>query len=132
MGVGIAVINKSRTAPGERSMSEVIGDIAGKHCILLDDIVDTANTLCLGAELLKRKGAAAITACITHAVLSGDAAARIAAAPIERLYLSNSIPHSHLPPQCLQLPIYGLIANALSVYKGKVKGDATTAAMGVC
>ena len=117
LGVGLAVINKVREQNGVCKMSKVIGSVKGKHCILVDDIVDTAGTLCLAAELLLARGATAVTACVTHGVLSGEAIEKIEKSAINRIYITNSIKHSKLPDKFEILPIASLLAETLSTKK---------------
>ncbi len=88
----IAIIDKRRSQHNVAEVFSVVGDVKGKVAIMVDDLVDTAGTLCKGAELLKREGARAVYACATHAVLSGEANKRLDESPIEKLIVTNSIP----------------------------------------
>jgi ribose-phosphate pyrophosphokinase len=88
----LAIIDKRRPAPGVAQVMNVIGEVKGMDCLLFDDMVDTAGTLCLGAEALRREGARRILACCTHAVLSGQALDKIDKSDIEKLIVSNTIP----------------------------------------
>ena len=92
----IAIIEKRRPRPGEAEVMGVIGDIKGKTAIMVDDIVDTAGSLCKGALALKNLGAARVLAACTHAVLSDPAVERINASVIEKLIITDTIP---LPPE---------------------------------
>ncbi|OIP99036.1 MAG: phosphoribosylpyrophosphate synthetase [Zetaproteobacteria bacterium CG2_30_46_52] len=97
----IAIVDKRRPAPNVAKVMNIIGDVEGKHCILIDDIVDTAGTLCNAAEALMERGAKKVSAYATHGVLSGPAAERIAASQIHELVVTDSI----LQPQViLDLP----------------------------
>jgi ribose-phosphate pyrophosphokinase len=87
----LAIVDKRRERPGESEVMNVIGDVAGRDCILVDDIVDSAGTLCNAAEALLDKGATSVTAYITHGVLSGGAVARVAASRLKELVITNSI-----------------------------------------
>jgi ribose-phosphate pyrophosphokinase len=69
----------------------IIGDVDGRHCILVDDIADSAGTLCNAAEALREAGATGVSAYVTHGVLSGGAVARVAASPLEQLVITDSI-----------------------------------------
>jgi len=89
--VDIAIVDKRRPAPNVAKVMNIIGDIEGKHCILIDDIVDTAGTLCNAVEALLERGATKVTAYATHGVLSGPAAERIAASDIHELVVTDSI-----------------------------------------
>jgi ribose-phosphate pyrophosphokinase len=88
----LAIIDKRRPAPNVAQVMHVIGEVKGMDCLLFDDMVDTAGTLCLGAEALRREGARRILACCTHAVLSGQALDKIDKSDIEQLIVSNTIP----------------------------------------
>ena len=87
----LAIVDKRRERPGESEVMNVIGDVSGKDCLLLDDIVDSGGTLCNAAEALLKKGAKSVTAYITHGVLSGGAIARIAGSKLKELVITNSI-----------------------------------------
>jgi ribose-phosphate pyrophosphokinase len=88
----LAIVDKRRPHPNVANVMNVIGDVKGRTAILLDDIVDTAGTLCEDAEALKEFGAKRVLAACSHGVLSGSALDRIQASPIEELMISNSIP----------------------------------------
>src|SRR5438093_7045888 len=87
----LAIIDKRRERAGVSEVVNIIGDVEGRRCILIDDIVDSAGTLCNAAEALMDKGAEAVYAYVTHGVLSGGAVARAVAAPIKELVLTDSI-----------------------------------------
>lgn len=70
----------------------LVGDVAGRVCILIDDLVDTANTITRAAKLLKREGAERVVALLTHGVLSGDAVARINASALDKVVVTNTVP----------------------------------------
>ncbi|MDQ6988411.1 MAG: ribose-phosphate pyrophosphokinase [Mariprofundaceae bacterium] len=89
--VDIAIVDKRRPAPNVAKVMNIIGDIEGKHCILIDDIVDTAGTLCNAVEALLERGATKVTAYATHGVLSGPAVERIRASGIYELVITDSI-----------------------------------------
>jgi ribose-phosphate pyrophosphokinase len=91
LDVGLAIIDKRRERAGVSEVMNVIGDVRGMRCILVDDIVDSGGTLCNAADALLRAGAVSVQAYVTHGVLSGGAAARIAASSLERLVISDSI-----------------------------------------
>jgi len=88
----LAIVDKRRPRPNEANVMNVIGDVKGKTAILLDDMVDTAGTLCEDAAALKRFGAKRVFAACSHGVLSGPAIKRLQNSPIEELMISNSIP----------------------------------------
>ena len=87
----LAIVDKRRERPGESEVMNVIGDVRGKDCILVDDIVDSGGTLCNAADALLAKGATSVTAYITHGVLSGGAVARIAGSRLKELVITDSI-----------------------------------------
>jgi len=92
LGGELAVIDKRRSDDGTAEVMNVVGDVAGRTCIIQDDIIDTAGTIVKAANALKDNGAGRIFACAVHGVLSGPAFERIEKAPIERLIVTNTIP----------------------------------------
>lgn len=97
----IAIVDKRRPAPNVAKVMNIIGEVEGKHCILIDDIVDTAGTLCNAAEALMERGAKKVSAYATHGVLSGPAADRISASQIHELVVTDSIAQ---PEAIIKLP----------------------------
>lgn len=91
IGVGLAIVDKRRGAPGEVESMTIIGDISGKRCIIVDDICDTAGTLCKATELLKTEGATEVHAYISHGVLSAPAVERITNSVMSSLVITDSI-----------------------------------------
>jgi len=91
IGCGLAVVDKRRTRPGEVAEMTVIGEIAGQTCIIVDDICDTAGTLCKAAQVLVEAGATEVHSYITHGVLSGPAVERVAASVMKSLVITDSI-----------------------------------------
>ncbi|NTJ23566.1 ribose-phosphate pyrophosphokinase [Rhizobium rhizogenes] len=87
----LAILDKRRDRPGESEVMNIIGDVTGKDCILIDDIVDSGGTLCNAAEALLKNGATSVTAYITHGVLSGGAVTRIANSKLKELVITDSI-----------------------------------------
>jgi ribose-phosphate pyrophosphokinase len=87
----LAIIDKRRERAGVSEVVNIIGDVSGCRCILIDDIVDTAGTLCNAAAALMDAGASSVSAYVTHGVLSGGAVARVTASPIETLVITDSI-----------------------------------------
>jgi len=87
----LAIVDKRRDKPGESEVMNVIGDVSGKDCILIDDIIDSGGTLCNAAEALLQMGATSVTAYITHGVLSGGAVARITSSKLKELVITDSI-----------------------------------------
>ena len=112
----LAIIDKRRPQANETRVMNVIGDVAGKTCILVDDIVDTAGTLCTGATALKEEGALRVVAYITHAVLSGPAVGRINASAIDEMVVTDTIPLSaeaEASGKIRQLSLDRLLAEAI-------------------
>ncbi|CDF39663.1 probable phosphoribosyl diphosphate synthetase ribose-phosphate pyrophosphokinase [Chondrus crispus] len=91
LDAALAIIYKRRSAPNVAHVLCIIGDVRDAHCLIVDDMVDTAGTLCNAAETLKENGARSVRACCVHAILSGPAVERIAASCIEELVVTNSI-----------------------------------------
>jgi ribose-phosphate pyrophosphokinase len=87
----LAIIDKRRERAGVSEVVNIIGDVEGRRCILIDDIVDTAGTLCNAAAALIESGASGVYAYVTHGVLSGDAVSRVADSPIQSLVITDSI-----------------------------------------
>ncbi|MEE9411987.1 MAG: ribose-phosphate pyrophosphokinase [Methylococcales bacterium] len=92
--VDLAIIDKRRPKPNEARVMNIIGDVGGRSCVLIDDLVDTAGTLCQAAAALKKRGAKSVVACSTHAVLSGPAISNIVASELDELVVTNTIPLS--------------------------------------
>jgi ribose-phosphate pyrophosphokinase len=87
----LAIIDKRRERAGVSEVMNIIGDVKGRRCIIVDDIVDSAGTLCNGAEALVEAGASAVSAYVSHGVLSGGAVARVVSSPLEMLVTTDSI-----------------------------------------
>jgi ribose-phosphate pyrophosphokinase len=92
LGGDLAIIDKRREQAGVSEVMHVIGDVRDRRCILIDDIVDSAGTMCNAARALMEFGASSVSAYATHGVLSGAAVARVSASPIEKLIITDSIP----------------------------------------
>ena len=88
----IAIVDKRRPEPNKSEIMNIIGNIEGKNCILVDDMIDTAGTITNAANALKELGAKSVKACATHGILSGPAKERIEASAIEELVLLNTVP----------------------------------------
>ncbi|MFO7172840.1 MAG: ribose-phosphate pyrophosphokinase [Bacillota bacterium] len=92
LGVGLAIIDKRRPEPNQAEVMNVIGDVAGRSCIMIDDIIDTAGTIVLGAQALLERGAREVYAAATHPVFSGPAYERLANSPFKEVVVTNTIP----------------------------------------
>ena len=113
---GLAIIDKRRPQPNHSEVMNIIGDVAGKSCVIIDDIVDTAGTLCEAAAALKEQGAVKVLAYATHPVLSGDAVGRIAGSALDELVVTDTIPLSPDAAQCSrirQISIASMLAQAI-------------------
>lgn len=112
----LAIIDKRRDKHNEAIASHVIGDVEGKICVMFDDMIDTAGTICEAAKLLKSKGAKEVYVCASHAVFSGPAIERLSNAPIELCIVTNSIPwdENKLPKNVVQLSVAPLLGQAIS------------------
>ncbi len=112
----IAIVDKRRPEPNKSEIMNIIGDIKGKHCILIDDMIDTAGTITNAANALKDLGALSVRAAATHAVLSGPAIERIENSAIEELVLLNTlpIPEEKRIPKMKILSVAPLFAEAMS------------------
>jgi ribose-phosphate pyrophosphokinase len=91
LGVDLAIVDKRREGPNKSEVLNIIGEVEGRDCILFDDIVDTAGTLCNAAEALLKNGAKSVSAYVTHGVLSGPAIERITASSLTSMVITNSI-----------------------------------------
>ncbi len=112
----LAIIDKRRPRPNESKVMNIIGEVAGKTCVLVDDMVDTAGTLCLAAQALKDQGATRVVAYITHAVLSGNAVQKISGSALDELVVTDTIPLTEAAHKCgriRQLSVAGLLAETI-------------------
>jgi len=92
LGTSLAIIDKRRPAPNVSEVVNIIGDVRGRDAIIVDDMVDTAGTLCAAAQAVRAAGAPKVIACVTHAVLSGQAIDRINASQLDELIVTDTIP----------------------------------------
>ncbi len=112
----LAIIDKRRPRPNESSIMHIIGDVQDKTCIIVDDIVDTAGTLCQAATALKERGARKVVAYITHPVLSGSAVEKVSSSGLDELVVSDSIPLGEAAaacPEIRQLSIAEILAETI-------------------
>ncbi len=112
----LAIIDKRRPHANETRVMNVIGDVAGKTCVLVDDIVDTAGTLCTAAKALKDEGAIKVVSYITHAVFSGNAIEKITDSELDEMVVSDTIPLSEAARTCRkieQLSLDRVLAEAI-------------------
>ena len=112
----LSIIDKRRPRPNVATVMNIIGDVKDRSCVLIDDLVDTAGTLCQAAEALKEQGALRVVAYITHPVLSGKAVERIVGSALDELVVTDTIPLSEAAAKCKRirvLSIAGLLAETM-------------------
>jgi ribose-phosphate pyrophosphokinase len=112
----LAIIDKRRPKPNVAKVMNIIGEVEGRSCVMVDDLVDTAGTLCRAAEALKREGAARVVAYCTHPVLSGKAVQNIEASVLDELVVTDTIPLSESAQACRrirQLSIATMLAETM-------------------
>ena len=112
----LAIIDKRRPKAGQSEVMHIIGDVAGRHCILVDDIVDSGGTLINASNALLNQGALTTSVYVTHGVLSGEAATRIQGSSLTAVYITNSIQANEITTTCdkiQQLDVSGLIGDAI-------------------
>jgi ribose-phosphate pyrophosphokinase len=115
-GLDLAIIDKRRPAANVAQVMNIIGDVEGKSCVLVDDLVDTAGTLCKAAKALKERGAVKVNAYSTHAVLSGPAIANICDSELDELVVTDTIPLSEEAAACprvRQISVAELLAETM-------------------
>lgn len=116
LNADLAIIDKRRDRAGVSEVMNIIGEAEGRHCILVDDIVDSAGTLCNAAVALMEQGAASVSAIVTHGVLSGGAVARVTSSPLEKLVITDSIQATEavrVAQNIYQLTVAPLIGEAI-------------------
>lgn len=111
----IAVIQKERLKPNQVSYMEVIGEVTGRNVILIDDMIDTAGTLCKAAGVLLEQGALSVRAYCTHGILSGDAISRIEQSGLTKVYIADTVLEEVVSPKVEVLPSSPLIARAIKI-----------------
>ena len=116
LNVGLAIVDKRRPKPGQSQVMNVIGDVKGQTCILVDDIIDSGGTIVNAAKALKSRGAKDVYVYITHGVLSGDAIKKIKSSAIKNLVITDTIDNVHKTKNVKNievLPISGLMGEAI-------------------
>ncbi|UCH19193.1 MAG: ribose-phosphate pyrophosphokinase [Burkholderiales bacterium] len=103
LGCDLAIIDKRRQAPNVSEVMHVIGEIEGRNCVVMDDMIDTAGTLVKAAEVLKARGAKRVYAYCTHAVFSGPAIERIVASDLDEVVITNTIPMGEAARRCTKI-----------------------------
>jgi ribose-phosphate pyrophosphokinase len=116
LNASLAIVDKRRERANESEVMNLIGDVKGKECIIIDDMIDTAGTLCGAAQALMDHGAKRVVACATHGVFSGPAVARITASPLSEVVVADTIPLSESAKACpkiKQITISRLLGEAI-------------------
>jgi ribose-phosphate pyrophosphokinase len=116
LNADLAIVDKRRSGPGQSEVMNLIGDVSGRNCIMFDDIVDSAGTLCNAAEALVAHGAAGVSAYITHGVLSGAASERVSKSVLKELVVTDTIESSDVVRGCTkirQVTVAPLIGEAI-------------------
>ncbi len=108
LGATLAIIDKRRDRPNESEVMHLIGDVKGRDCIIIDDMIDTAGTLCNAARAAMDYGARRVVACATHGVLSGPAVQRIEESPLEEVVVTNSFPLSEEARACKKIRVLSI------------------------
>ncbi len=108
LDAGLAIIDKRRSGPNVSEVMHIIGDVEGKNCVIVDDMIDTAGTLCTAASALSKAGAVSVSACATHGVLSGPALERIADSRLQEVVVTNTIPAQQKVEDCDRLRVLSI------------------------
>lgn len=128
LGIDLAIIDKRRPQANVAEVMNIIGDVAGKTCLLVDDIVDTAGTLCTAAQALKESGASKVVSYCTHPVLSGPAIERLNGSELDELVVTNTIPLSEAALGCKRIRILSM-ASMLAESIRRVSNEESISAM---
>ena len=94
LSADLAIINKTRNGHNSCEMNTIIGEVSGRNCLIIDDIIDTGGTICKAASLLQKNGAKSIQVVASHGVLSNNAMQKLIEAPIDSILITNSIPQN--------------------------------------
>jgi ribose-phosphate pyrophosphokinase len=116
LNAGLAIIDKRRSGPNVSEVMHIIGDVKNKVCVIIDDMIDTAGTLCTAASALQAQGAVDVYACATHGVLSGPALERISSSPLKKIFITDTIVMQDKLDQCdrlQRLSVSRLLAEAI-------------------
>ncbi|MDB5961491.1 MAG: ribose-phosphate pyrophosphokinae [Massilia sp.] len=123
LGCDLAIIDKRRPKANVSQVMNIIGEVEGRNCVIMDDMVDTAGTLTKAAEVLKSRGAKKVVAYCTHPVLSGPAIDRIAASPLDELVVTDTIPLSPAAAACGKIRQVSCAPLLAETFKRIIKGD---------
>lgn len=128
LDAGLAIIDKRRSGPNVSEVMHIIGEVAGETCIIVDDMIDTAGTLCNAAQALMKHGAKEVCAYATHAVLSGPALERINSSPLKEVVITNSIPVAGKVESCPKLRALS-VAELLAEAIRRINGDESVSSL---
>jgi ribose-phosphate pyrophosphokinase len=128
LNAGLAIIDKRRSAANVSEVMHIIGDVDGRTCIIVDDMIDTAGTLCQAAAALKTHGAGDIYATATHAVLSGPAIERINESSLKEILVCNTVPAAEKVKKCSRLRIIS-VAKLLAEAIRRIHGDESVSSL---
>jgi len=124
----LAIIDKRRPRANESQVMNIIGDVRGKSCILVDDLVDTAGTLCQAAQALKDEGAERVIAYITHPVLSGKAVERVSASALDELVVTDTIPLGEAARKCKRIRVLS-VAELLAETMRRIRDEESVSSL---
>ncbi|HEY7753591.1 MAG TPA: ribose-phosphate diphosphokinase [Steroidobacteraceae bacterium] len=124
----LAIIDKRRPRANESQVMNIIGDVRGKSCVLVDDLVDTAGTLCQAAKALKDEGAVRVVAYITHPVLSGSAVERIASSALDELVVTDTIPLRDEAKKCKRIRVLS-VAELLAETMRRIRDEESVSSL---
>jgi ribose-phosphate pyrophosphokinase len=124
----LAIIDKRRQRANESQVMNIIGDVRGRSCVLVDDLVDTAGTLCQAAQALKDEGAVRVIAYITHAVLSGNAVERISASALDELVVTDTIPLRGEARKCKRIRVLS-VAELLAETMRRIRDEESVSSL---
>jgi len=128
LNAGLAIIDKRRSGPNISQVMHIIGDVKNQTCIIVDDMIDTAGTLCQAAAVLKEHGATGVYATATHAVLSGPALERISQSCLREVLVTNTIPVEDKIPLCPQLRLVS-VAKLLAEAIRRIHGEESVSSL---
>jgi ribose-phosphate pyrophosphokinase len=128
LDAGLAIIDKRRSGPNVSEVMHIIGEVEGESCIIVDDMIDTAGTLCNAAQALIKQGAKEVCAYATHPVLSGPALARITGSPLKEVVVTNSIPVGEKLKECEKLRCLS-VAELLAEAIRRIHGDESVSSL---
>jgi ribose-phosphate pyrophosphokinase len=124
----LAIIDKRRQRANESQVMNIIGDVRGRSCILVDDLVDTAGTLCQAAQALKDEGAERVIAYITHPVLSGKAVERVSTSALDELVVTDTIPLGEAARNCKRIRVLS-VAELLAETMRRIRDEESVSSL---